>query len=274
MEEYVDFYGGTVFRTVYNSMGARVYDLPIEVLQQQTRDLLEALNYRWSHEIPCGSLIPSNVRVRDNVAMLPGVDLSADTRQYPLILQRHVEAVYGTTGSRQDRDDFLAKLKTPGLTRRQFESLYYHEFLQNQEQRADFPADVVENLRDRWVWYNGALMHWEDAYSSWEQQNYNQKFKLYDTCSQHPHHYWAFKVYLHGTYLDDSVNQVKLARNIVRHINDHLWKARIKRLYSKRDKSAIIYELFPNIGSRWFEFLWELEIDLDFKKSRKYFRST
>lgn len=202
--------------------------------------------------------------------MLPDVDLS-DTMQYPLILQEHVEAVYGTTGLRQDRDDFLTKLKTPGLTKRQFEALYYHQLLQNQEQRTDFPADVVENLRDRWVLYEDTLMHWEDAYFFWEQKKYNQKIKLYDTCSQHPYHFAALKVYLHGSYLDNSVNQVKLTRNIVRHINDHMWKAQM-HLYNKREKSAIIYELFPSIGSRLFQFLWELEINMDFKKSKVCFR--
>lgn len=230
---------------------------------------MEALQYRWNYGIPRGSLIASNVLVKDNVARLLDVNSSTDTIQYALRLQEHVDSVYGTTGWRPDWVDFLVRLKTPSLTRRQFDALYFHEFLHNQEQMADFPADVVENLRDRWVLHGGSWMHWEKTYLLWEKKPYNQHFQLHNTCSQHPHHYWALKVYMHWTYQNDSVNQVRLARNIVRYINDHLWMTQIKHLYSKHEKCAIIYELFPNIGSRWFEFLWDLGIDLDFMKHFK-----
>lgn len=68
--------------------------------------------------------------------MLPDVG-PIDTKDYALILQEHVKSVHGTTRCKPGKDEFLARLKISGLTRRQFDALYFHEFVQNHEQRVD-----------------------------------------------------------------------------------------------------------------------------------------
>lgn len=45
--------------------------------------------------------------------------------------------------------------------------LYFHIFLLNEEERADFPLEAVTNLRNQHVCFGGIWVKWSDAYTRW-----------------------------------------------------------------------------------------------------------
>ncbi|PRQ46521.1 hypothetical protein RchiOBHm_Chr2g0089921 [Rosa chinensis] len=110
---------------------------------------------RWEENKPVGSLLPSCVEVSDHVAILPAVGSGLDEdKDYQNKFREAVEAFLGFSGTHHhDRDNFFRRLRTP-LSRERFAALYFHRLLLNEAQRADFPADTVENLRNSVVCYS------------------------------------------------------------------------------------------------------------------------
>ncbi|XP_024177679.2 uncharacterized protein LOC112183527 [Rosa chinensis] len=125
-------------------------------------------------------------------------------------------------------------------------------------------------MRNRLVTYNGTVQRWEAAHNDWEKTVYPEKIDLEQACSKDP---WALKVFKHTTtYNNTPASRVKLARNIIIHLNDHRIGKK-QSIYTSYELGALVDELFPNLSSRLFEFLWKQRINLDFKRSRNTFKS-
>lgn len=151
------------------------------------------------------------------------------------------------------------------LFRKQFGDLYYHVFLQNEEERADFPADVVENVRYRKVLYDGTWHSFELAYIYWEFDLYKKKFNLSHVSKKN---YWFSLVYGFRTYNNTVLDEAELVRNAIRHLNQHRRNSSSRRyMYSKRRIGAVVYEVVPSIIPKLYRFMWDCEVDMDFKKS-------
>lgn len=140
-------------------------------------------------------------------------------------------------------------------------------FLQTEEELADFPERAIANLRYRKVTYNGKKYSWEGAYQAWEGQKYNENFNLfYSSMSD----LLVFRVYCFSTYVDDPVDEAVLVRNVIVHLNQWLMKSTPlpANYFDKREIGRIVYNSFPNIAFRLFEYMWDCEVDMDFTNSR------
>lgn len=118
--------------------------------------------------------------------------------------------------------------------------------------------------------YKGQLMKWEAAYNKWEKLTYPHE-KQIDLEAAVKQNEYALKVFKHKTYKASRVSKIKLARNILVHLNDYR-ERESKPLYTLYELGSLIEEIFPGLGLRIFNFLWDLRLDLDFTKCRNHFK--
>lgn len=145
--------------------------------------------------------------------------------------------------------------------------LYFHQFLLNEEERVDFPADSVDNLRNTSVYYLGKFRKWHLSYTLWMADNHNEEYDLLQTSRKN---YWALQVYLYKEkYPDSCVGEAEFARNLVKHINERREKAKNPPpfLLDKRRMGHVLYTVLPKINLKMFNFMFECNVDMDFKKS-------
>ncbi|KAM5547713.1 hypothetical protein ABKV19_001936 [Rosa sericea] len=271
VQAYIDYHDGVVSRRVFSFLEPKreLYRIPEEVFQNQTRGVMDRALYRSDHKLPIGALNPNNVRVVDNAVLLPEVGSGPEDYDYGGRTKGFVTGTFGETGDWEDRDHFLSLLGTAGLNRAQYNALYFHRFVLNREQRADRLAEIVERMRHRRVRYKNMMASFQSAYADWEKSNYKEVIDLKAACKKDD---WAFKVYNFGVYLNEPDDRLRLIRNIMRHVNDYRVQDN-KPIYTQYQIGALTDELFPGLSNKLFKFMWEQELDLDFKKSRNYFKS-
>lgn len=81
------------------------------------RDVVRGVIIREKEGKPVGLLLPSEVEVRDHRAFLPIVGSPSDSTDYVSRIKYFIEAIYGTAGINDERDDFIKKLMSPNLSR-------------------------------------------------------------------------------------------------------------------------------------------------------------
>lgn len=222
VQDAIDLESGVIFYNVYNFKNDLLFVQSKRIFQKYSRNVADALAYRWESDKPCCSLNAYNVKVKDGIAFLPEESTVQNRKDYAEVYLEFLQSVYGTSGFIRAREDLFKKLLKRNLTVEEFRNLYFHMFLQTEEELADFPERAVANLRYRKVTYNGRKYSWEGAYQAWERQKYNENFNLfYSSMSD----LLVFRVYCFSTYLDDPVDEAVLVRNVIVHLNQWLKKS-------------------------------------------------
>lgn len=152
--------------------------------------------------------------------------------------------------------------------RAQFRNLYFHLFLQTEEELCDFPANTVWNLRNTKFNRNGFEDKWIDAYRLWDGQHDREEINLFFASLRSMHVWRVYHDY--RTYRDDDpVDEAELVRNGITHFNQDLLPA---DFYDKRQIGKIFFDLFPNVGFRLYDFMWDSGVNMDFTMSRTCYR--
>ena len=112
------------------------------------------------------------------------------------------------------------------------------------------------------------MMKWEATYNKWEKSKYPHEKQIDLEAAG-----WIcfVKVFKHKTYKASSLSKIKLARNILVHLKDYR-ERESKPLYTLYELGSFIEEIFPGLGLRIFNFLWDLQLDLDSTKCRNHFK--
>lgn len=139
VQDYIDYCHGFLYSDVKDENNTILYSIPRRVVQSMCRDVVRGVIIRQEENKPVGLLLPSLIEVRDHRAFLPIVGSPSDSMDYVSRLKGFIVAVYGTDGTNVERDDFIKKLTSPNLSRVQMQALYYHIFMLDEENRADFP---------------------------------------------------------------------------------------------------------------------------------------
>ncbi|KAK9938843.1 hypothetical protein M0R45_015561 [Rubus argutus] len=280
MEDILQLESRKVFVEVYNSDRKLLFLTSKPLLQKLSRDVLNALAYRWEKDQGCRQLSTHNVRVRDHQAFLPKEGSRHDSKDYPMLYLRFlqiifnpVQGVFGAPGYEiapnvRAREDLFKKLCTPNLSLEQFRNLYFHLFLQTEEERCDFPALAVWNLRNMRVEYDGAKAIWTDAYRSWDRDHDREEINLFSTSLKNVYVWRLY--YGNRKYRDDDpVDEAELVRNGITHFNQCVMKG-VRRpvyFYNKRQMGEVFFDLFPNVGFRLYDFMWQCGVNMDFTMS-------
>ncbi|PRQ46414.1 hypothetical protein RchiOBHm_Chr2g0088841 [Rosa chinensis] len=266
VSDYIDFHGGNLFHEVKDSNRRTLFEIPLRDLQRFSRDVFSGVITRRREGKPIGSLLPKNLQVIDHRVILPKISES-DGYDYERRVEEFFVAVFPNPNA--ELADFLRKLRQPQLKMRQFESLYFHYFLLNEEQRADFVKNSVDNLRNKRVIFKGSFFKWEVAYEKWEafvNGGSNKKYDLLQASTKDSGAamVWNFKSRRNP---GNCVDEAEFGRNIVHHINERREKATPPMCpLDKNQIGHAVHRVMPGINSKLFDFMFDCYVDMDFDK--------
>ncbi|PRQ46586.1 hypothetical protein RchiOBHm_Chr2g0090621 [Rosa chinensis] len=211
------------------------------------------------------------VKVRDNKAYIPREGSRNDSWNYAIRYRDFILSVYGPAADNRLLEDFCRKLSDPTLTLLRFQNLYFHKLLQSREEINDFPVVAVENLRLRKFDYNRRECNWDVAYRFWAEEKYHREINLFETCIEN---IYVWRAYNYRIYGDNPTDEAELVRNLIIHFN----QCRMKDVpppadfFDKNQIGEVVFDLFPNIGSSLFDFMYERGVYMDFTALRTFYR--
>lgn len=100
--------------------------------------------------------------------------------------------------------------------------------------------------------------------------------EVIDLCNSSKKDEWAYRVYTYKNkdkyHPQTCVGEAELARNIAIHVNERRKDAKPPApLLNKCQIGHVLYRVLPNICMRLFNFMWDMNVDMDFKKSLSNF---
>ncbi|KAM5552594.1 hypothetical protein ABKV19_027099 [Rosa sericea] len=241
------------------------------ILQKLSRDVLDEVAFRWANKMGVPPLNTYSVKVRDNKAYIPRQGSRDDSRNYAHRYLYFILSVYGPVADNRLLDDFCRKLSQQNLTLLRFQNLYFHKLLQSREEINDFPVVAVENLRLRKYFYNGRVRNWDVAYRLWAEEKYHREINLFETCIKN---IYVWRAYNYRIYADNPTDEAELVRNLIIHFN----QCRMKNVlppadfYDKNQIGEVVFDLFPDIDSSLFDFMYERGVYMDFTALRTFYR--
>ncbi|XP_050371401.1 uncharacterized protein LOC126789313 [Argentina anserina] len=257
-----------MYRAAYEPNFSKYF--PQKILQRLERDVHERLWTRWSKGQRCPTLTLNNVKVRDDRAILPHLGSQGEHRNLQASMVAFHEELFGVggiggVGLHEERDDFYNKLSKPNLSMREFGYLLQHMWYQNEEVRGDFPAQVVEDLRDTNFYYKGKLNKWTKVYKRWYKKS-GHRWTAIQLQAAIGSHYWVNEVGGFRTYRNDPEEELHIVRNTLRHVNEKRSNQK-KTVWGKKIKGAVIQKVFPYAEQKVFDFMYEEKIENDHKGS-------